>query len=249
MDESKFYYFKEDQELHRFKIARDDEPLNPREDWDGNIGTLNLWWNRYSLGDNKGKGDADEMLSEIIRQNVPEDKWTDEALDYDMTRNEKMVLLQSYILLLPCFIYEHGGLTISCSDSGYPFNDRWDSGCAGFIYTTKEKCKEQWGKAEDDWKERACKELVDEVKCYDMYLQDECYGFKEKKYNEETDEWDEVESVWGFLTDKWGDELIEFFRSELTNEPLISEDEALELARQMHEEYEVMDQANTLVAI
>ena len=246
---SDYHYYVEDGELYRFKIMDDDQPLNPRTDWDGNIGTLNLWWNRYALGDNEGKGDPDDMLSDIIRDNVPQEKWTDEKLDYDMSVGEKITLLQEYILLMPCYIYEHSGLAISCSNSGYPFNDRWDSGCAGFIYTTKDKCKEQWGKIDDDWKQQASEELKDEIHQYDMYLQNECYGYRQEKYNPKEDDWDEIEAVWGFLTDDYGHKLVEFFRTEITNEPLISETEADEFAREMYDEFMTMDQANNIVAI
>lgn len=248
---SDYNYFVEDGELFRFDIMHDDEARDPREENEGYIGTLNLWWNRYVLGDNDGKGNADEMLSDMIRELVPQEKWTDEALDYDMTRNQKILMLQECedILLLYCFIYEHGGLTISCGNVGYPYNDRFDAGIAGFIYTTKEKCKEQWCEIGEDWKKKAYEELQAEVREYDNYLRGNCYGYTLEKYSAEDDDWDETESVWGYLTDDFGNELVEFFRKEITDKPLISEESALELAKEMRNEYEVMEQAETIVAI
>ncbi|MCR5453178.1 MAG: hypothetical protein K6F00_11180 [Lachnospiraceae bacterium] len=242
---NKYYYFKEDNNLFRFRIEQDDEPLNPRFDWDGNIGTLNLWWSRCAFGDNKGNGTPRETLIDMVRTYVPTDKYTEEDLIYNMASNEMMILLQKYIVLIPCYIYEHSGFAISCS----AFSDRWDSGMAGFIYTSKEKCEEQWGKADKDWRKQAYDELVNEVKEYDMYLKGECYYFKLEEYNEETDEWDDYECVGGFLTDKYGDDLVKYIKDNFTSEELISEDEALELTREIHKEFLIMDQANNIICI
>lgn len=248
---SDYNYFVKNGELFRFNIMQDDEVRNPREENEGYIGTLNLWWNRYALGDNNGKGNADEMMSDMIRKFVPQEKWTEEALIYEMDRIDKALLLQSCedILLIYCYIYEHSGITISCGNVGYPYTDQFDAGMAGFIYTTKEKCKEQWCEIEDNWKDRAYKELQAEVKEYDMYLQNECYGYVLERYIAKDDDWDETESVWGYLTDDSGNELVEFFRKEITDKPLISEESALELAKEMHNEFKVMNQAETIVAI
>lgn len=249
---SEYYYYEENGKLFRFHLERDEEPWDPRKDQDGNIGTMNLYWSRYALGDNEGKGDADDTLNEIIFENVPEDKYDEENVIYDMGRNEKIVLLQSQenIVLLLCFIYEHGGLTISCSNASYPFNDRWDSGMAGYIYTTKEKCFEQWGVKEMntfEWKARAARELVAEVELYDKYLQGECYGFKLDRYDPEDDEWEEnVESCWGYYSDKWGEKLArEIADDGITGEPFISETEAEIVMKELR----IMSQAETIVCI
>ena len=161
-----------------------------------------------------------------------------------------MLLLQSYIVLLPCFIYEHGGCTISCNYK-YPFNDRFDAGTAGFIYVTKEKYTKWTGKKDygKEYRKNARRILELEVKEYDMYLKRECYGYVSETYNPETDEWDDNDSCWGYLTDKFGDALVEFFRSELTKEPLIDEDKALAIAMEMHQECRTMAQADTVYAI
>lgn len=290
---SDYYYYKENGNLYRFRIEYDEMPSNPRE-FDGYIGTLNLWWNRYALGDNEGKGDPDEILDEIIRENVPEevlikkalngdfntpqyefykkgeglmpeeydhylaltpngntyvvpaDEFVDEILS-EMKRNEKMILLQSYIVLLPCFIYEHSGLSISCSNTSYPFNDRWDAGTAGFIYATKEKCFEQWGREIDDWESEAQKDLVAEVELYDQYLKGECYGYILDEYDPEDGEWNErVESCYGYFSGKWGKELArEIANDGITSEPFISEADA----EAEMEELRVMAQADTMVCV
>lgn len=247
-----YYYYEENGKLFRFHLERDEEPWNPRKDQDGNIGTMNLYWNRYVLGDNDGKGDADEELNSIIFENVPEDKYDEENVIYEMGRNEKIILLQSQenVVLLPCFIYEHGGFAISCSNADYPFNDRWDSGMAGYIYTTKEKCFEQWCVKEMsnfEWKARAAKELVNEVKLYDQFLQGECYGYMLDEYSPIDDDWEEnTESCWGYFSDKWGEKLArEIANDSITTQPFISETEAEIVMKELR----IMSQAETIVCI
>lgn len=45
-----YRYFKDsDGKICRIHVEQDSEPLNPRYDWDGNIGHMMCWWNRYNL--------------------------------------------------------------------------------------------------------------------------------------------------------------------------------------------------------
>lgn len=282
---SEYYYYIEDDKLYRFRIETDNEPWNPRFDMDGNIGDLNLWWNRYMLGDNKGKGDPYNILDDLVREHVPESDLIKKALEgnlvipkyiynkkdkeyiaskgegytyyvpedefveeiiSELSNGRAISLLSQYIVIMPCFIYEHSGMTISCSNAGYPFNDRWDSGCAGFIYTTKEMCEKEWGQTfeDDSWKERASKELENEIDFYDMYLKGECYGYILEEYKD--GEWINSDSCWGYYSDKWDEELArEIANDGITGEPFISEEEAEEYMKEL----DVMEQADTIVCI
>lgn len=190
-------YFEENGELKKFEIFRDDEPTNCRTDWD-NGDVLCVWWNRYCLGDNEGKGTPHETLSELVTDLIDREIDTDE-----LTENEMMVMLQTKatdkIVILPVFIYEHSGLAISCSHS-YPFNDRWDSGMAGFIYTTRETVKVTG----TPW-EQVREMMIEDVETYNMYLQGDVYGYSVE---------DGEDSCWGFYSDKWGNDLFEELASE-----------------------------------
>jgi hypothetical protein len=111
-------------------------------------------------------------------------------------------------------MYDHSGVTISTS-SGYPYNDRWDAGCVGFIYVTKKKIFEECGDiTEENWMERADKYLEGEVETYDQYLRGDVYGYKLTKKvtmydicphcgevvkEHETEE--DVDNCWGFYGD------------------------------------------------
>ena len=70
------------------KVCQDNDPLNPREDWD-NMGTMVCFHTGYTLGD-KDTGFTD-----------PEDLHT--------------FLNENDCVYLPIFCYEHGGITISTS--------------------------------------------------------------------------------------------------------------------------------------
>ena len=55
--------------------------------------------------------------------------------------------------MLPLYLYDHSGITMNTTG----FNDRWDSGQVGFIYTTKDRVTELMGEKNvtKDWKTRA----------------------------------------------------------------------------------------------
>jgi len=257
--------------IYRIHVEQDSEPLNPRVDWDGNIGHMMCWWNRYDLGDKNEFKEPEDFLNHLVRYHVSEKKiinfvksgktsnglelkynrsenlwelwgyyrywWTgnevhhgviesnypidylvDDIIDA-MNFEDKWKLLESEgFYSLPLYIYEHSGITMNIGGFSCP----WDSGQAGWIYTTKEeifKCggkiqskKGNWIKVTDkNWKDAAYKWLKSEVKEYDMYLQGECYGYIiDELIDAEDDEWNEnTDSCWGFYSSKWGDDLIE----------------------------------------
>ena len=119
------------------------------------------------------------------------------------------------------------------------FSDRWDSGQVGYIYTDKKTVVETNGYIRNDkgkhikvtdknWKKAAYLWMEGEVEIYDQYLQGEVYGIVTEEYNPEDDSWEEVDSCWGFFSDKWGDELIESIASDFgINEPLYDDEKAI----------------------
>lgn len=117
-------------------------------------------------------------------------------------------------VILPLFLYDHSGITISCSNA-YPYNDRWDAGQVGWIYVSKEKIfKETLNPTEETWRDKALKLLRSEVEIYDLYLQNKVYGYilKHKviqrelcphcgKIIKEYEDIEEIETVSGFYGD------------------------------------------------
>ena len=97
-------------------------------------------------------------------------------------------------VILPLYLYDHSGLSISCSHS-YPYNDRWDAGQVGWIYAGHDKIKKEYGAVNDETLKQAKQLLISETETYDNYLRGECYGYVIEKDGEE------VDSSWGFMGD------------------------------------------------
>lgn len=293
--DKEYRYFKDlSGTINRIHLEQDNEPLNPRYDWDGNIGHMMCWWNRYNLGDYKENNysDPESFLNDLVRHNIPEKqiinfvktKKTSNGLELRYNRSEKVWELWGYYYWFPLgnskeakfaviasydslewlvddiidsmntpdkwkllekngyvylniHCYEHSGITISCSN-GYPYNDRWDGGQCGWIYTTKKEVigcggmiRGKSGKyikvTDKNWKQAAYLWMKGEVEIYDQYLQGDVYGYicdeldaddqaslespMGELFDEEGLTWNEdVDSCWGFYSREWGNSLFEY---------------------------------------
>lgn len=110
------------------------------------------------------------------------------------------------IVLLPLFLYDHGGITMSTSN----FACTWDSGQVGWIYADPDRIEKEYGKITKDTIAKATARLEAEVLCYDLYITGQCYGFR--LYDGEC----EIDSCWGFLgaIDDMAEELRGYLPSE-----------------------------------
>lgn len=144
----------------KYTIIQDTEPESPRN-WD-NLGTMVCWHRRYNLGD-----EHDYPSPDSFNEEIKEDK----------------------NIILPLFLYDHGGITISTSS----FSCRWDSGQIGFIYISFEKIKKEfsWVKLSKKRINQIRSYLIAEVSTYDQYLTGDVYG-----YNIESDAGDHLDSCW-----------------------------------------------------
>lgn len=196
---------------YTLEVKTDYNPESPRE-W-SNLCTMVCWHNRYDLGDKHSYSDPLDLIMSLYRE-VMNESWF-----YKHTSEEWQDILQALeesdlILIKVINMYDHSGITVSTS-SGYPYNDRWDAGCVGFIYVTKKKIFEECGNiTEENWKERADKYLEGEMETYDQYLRGDVYGFTLTKkvieqekcphcgeiIREYEDEFEE-DSCWGFYGD------------------------------------------------
>ena len=81
------------------------------------------------------------------------------------------------------------------TSSGYPYNDRWDSGQVGFIYATRDAVLKGYSVSRITKKTRAKVEAVLqlEVKTYDQFLQGDVWG-----YVIEDAAGKHVDSCWGY---------------------------------------------------
>ncbi len=138
------------------KIFVDDDPQNPRTEWD-NIGTMVCFHGRYELGDkNHGYSSDDysswdEMKSAIIKTERP-------------------------VVILPVYLMDHSGLSVSTSLFGCP----WDSGQIGFIFAKRRAALDACGakRVTGGLRKKAIGWLEGEIETYDKYLRGEVYGYE-----------------------------------------------------------------------
>lgn len=159
-----------EQRVASLVIQHDDEPMNPRE-WD-NMGKMACWHRRYNLGDIQPKEDSREWTKE----NVPKGS-----------------------VVLPIFMMDHSGLTVSTSSDTFHACDPagWDWGQLGIIFATPEAIKKNFmvKRITKKIREKVEDNLRSEVETYNLYLTGQCWGYVI------TDDEGEEDSCWGFLGD------------------------------------------------
>jgi hypothetical protein len=169
----------------RVKIVQDQDAMNPRKEYDNNVGRMVCWHRRYDLGDEHSYDINDFRTREDALKHLAEDHGP-------------------IAVLLPLFLYDHSGITISTSSFSCP----WDSGQVGFIFCTRAKAIETWGKKRLTKKviEQVTKCLISEVETYDQYLTGDVYGFVIETLVRDDDgetiedaDGEELDSCWGFF--------------------------------------------------
>lgn len=149
------------------KVFYDPDPLNPRKEWDN--GTIMLHWHpRYDLGDKKvERCTADEVREEYLDRGDP------------------------VLCILPLYLYDHSGLSVSTGG----FSCRFDSGQVGWVIITQSK-KEEMGFPDNYTTEMYEEVIKQDVKTYDDYLTGQVFG-----YEVEGRDGDTLDSCWGFVGD------------------------------------------------
>jgi hypothetical protein len=164
------------------KIYVDEATENPRTSCDGWIGKMVCWHRCYKLGDEQPRYEPGEWLRHLAAELV-------DANDAELIPDEHVRrILAKHCVILPLYLYDHGGITLSYSKFSCP----WDSGQVGYIYATKETIDKEFG---GDFA-KAATSLQSEVDTYDDYLTGNCYG-----YAIADEQGDDVDSCWGFLGD------------------------------------------------
>ena len=77
------------------KVLQDDDPQNPREEWD-NLGKMICFHHRYKLGDKHNFSDSEELM-EFLKK-------------------------RKDILWLPLFLYDHSGITMNTRGFSCPWD-------------------------------------------------------------------------------------------------------------------------------
>ena len=119
----------------------------------------------------------------------------DDLLDVaceELSFRNLQTLLDSYVVALPLWLYDHSGITMSCGARTGQYADRWDSGQVGWIWVTKQEVLEDFPNAnEDNWKQTAQEVLEAEVELYDQYLTGDVYDYR--LYQRENGRWEELD--------------------------------------------------------
>ncbi len=195
------------------KIKYDKSPLHPRVDWDP-AGTMICWHSNYRLGDkeeSKKYEDSDDLFRSI--SGVNDDK--------EYTTTELLELAKEKAYILPLFLYDHSGITMSTGS----FSCQWDSGQVGWIFIMKDN-KELKSWTEPWLKGRSIEEaayglMKGEVKHYDDFITGNVFGYSVKD-----DDGDYGESEWSYFGNHNESGIVDEIQSHINN--FIEEKQAAE---------------------
>ena len=138
---------------YELKVEHDNDPMNPRTDWD-NITTM------YCVGKYSYLGDKNNYKSS----------------DFDSWEELKNQIESDYNVLCikPLYVYDHSGITISTS----PFNCNWDTSRVGWVIIDEKQLNSMCGKDFERGEEKLNLILDGEVKTYDEYLTGDVYKYE-----------------------------------------------------------------------
>lgn len=155
-----------DGDRYTLQIVPDDNAESPRTAND-NVGKMVCWHPRLRLGDEHEHRTGLEFLQALADELDVE---IDSLVRYENKIEYLLGRLSGRALIIPLYIYDHGGVTMSTK----PFSCAFDSGRVGWIYATREQINREWN---GDW-EKARQYLNSEVEDYDRWLRGEAYGFR-----------------------------------------------------------------------
>src|SRR3990167_6828682 len=218
-------YSTEEYKGYTIKIEYDDDPLSPIEDFDM-LGIMICWHRKYNLGHEQPRGGLEGWLAYKIWAHLGVDNWDVYGTKYEDWEEKSQDALQlmkefqKYNLVIPLYLYDHGGITLRAGD---PFYDSWDSGQVGFVYVSHEKIKEEYGVKRLSKKilEKAEKLLKAEVEVYDNYLTGNVFGYEIEDQDENY-----IASCYGFFGDNGREEALEEARLSIESEIREREEEA-----------------------
>lgn len=168
-------------------VDQDDYSENPKE-WD-NIGTMLCWHRLYRLGDEHDYASPRDFLEEMVEPYIEVNTDLENISDSEILS----ILRENDFIILPIYLLDHSGLSISVSD----FGDKWDSGQIGWIYVSPEKIKKEYGAVNENTKKAAQKELKAEIEIYDSVLRGNVWYFT--LYDTNIREM--IDSIGGFIGD------------------------------------------------
>jgi hypothetical protein len=169
-------------------IETDDDAVDPRKDYD-HAGTMCCEHGRYDLGDGGMRQLYDSLCEDPRYIDLfmhLDDEEREPFEDDDYPAMLKRAEAWGYTVL-PLYLYDHSGITMSCSEFSCP----WDSGQVGIIFMSPQTAHKEG----ITYPEKVLKAEVEE---YDQFLTGQVYGFR---ILDEGD--DEVDACWGIFGEDW----------------------------------------------
>lgn len=199
----------------RVQVIQDPDAPNPRKEFDS-MGHMACWHRRYDLGDENathGTHSPDELMRYLYQDGGGDmtDPETGDELDYlsDLDMDKVVKWIEDNYVVLPLFLYDHSGITMSTSAGRFQAIDSagWDWGIVGVIYLSKAEVIHEYGAWNDEAIARAMKYLEGEVQEYDAYLRGDVWGIVVEKLipchcgNPEcghNEGYEQLDACWGF---------------------------------------------------
>lgn len=137
-------------------IFHDDDPVNPREFFDGESVML-CWTDRYHLGD-----DNESLKQTYHRRNY----------GYDWSAVEEAIVEgENPLAILPLYLFDHSGIRMRTGS----FHDPWDSRQVGFIWFVRDKAHYLTPEDGKSIEEIAKEDLERSVVAYSNYICGDTY--------------------------------------------------------------------------
>lgn len=157
------FYRESEHDTIRVEIYYDEYATSPRE-WD-NLSEMVCFHPRYYLGDyNEGHDSLNPQETGPWYTHSPDD-----LIEY---------IESNPVVYLPLILYDHGGLTISTSRNGWPFNCPWDSGVVGIAFVHLSNLSNEWPNLSlEELGRKGFEVIQSEVYTYDQYLRGDVYYF------------------------------------------------------------------------
>lgn len=170
---------------YTIKVYQDDQAESPRTYYDEH-GRMICFHRRYDLGDKHTE--SHELHAQDFRT------W----IEKESARGN--------IVALPLYLMDHGGITMDTVDFTACDPQGWDWGLVGYIYSTKDMIRAEYGckRVTKKVRERVKLLLESEVRTYNNYLTGNVYG-----YVIEDQDGNEVDAVWGYYGDYQTDLLVD----------------------------------------
>jgi len=208
MYDEPYEHTREERDGLTIRIVADSDSFNPRTDYD-HFGKMICFHSRYTLGDEHDFKEPQDFFLSLIDEErfdrfknwnwlqyhamVPSKLTLDQALTKADAAESDWIhaRIEESALLLPLFLYDHSGITMSTGAFSCP----WDSGQVGWIYATHDDIRREYSRKRLSKKtlDRARTLLEGEVEEYDNYLTGNVWGFIV-----EDEDGDNLDSCWGF---------------------------------------------------